>query len=164
MTTAYHNVGITSQQITALMRRINALEDAIDLHFDFGFGKYAESLPGGAGEISDCKYMTISADGNRLYIVDDNANLIHRFNLGGSHVSSFGGSGTGDGEFLKPGGICNAPSAGLYVVDSQNARVQRLTSSGGYSSQFGTFGSGDGEFNFPIGIATDPDNKIYVVD
>jgi hypothetical protein len=28
MTTAYHNVGITSAQITALMRRINALEEA----------------------------------------------------------------------------------------------------------------------------------------
>jgi len=81
-----------------------------------------------------------------------------------SFVSSFGYTGSGDGEFLYPGGIIMDSSNNIYVADAPNYRVQKFDSSGNYLSQFGSYGTGDGQFAYPWGLAFDSSGNIYVVD
>ncbi|NBO53179.1 MAG: BspA family leucine-rich repeat surface protein, partial [Actinobacteria bacterium] len=81
-------------------------------------------------------------------------------------LSTFGASGTGNGQFQLPFGIAIDASGNIYVVDFNNHRVQKFTSAGSYLSQIGTgtSGSADGQFNNPTSIAIDASGKILVAD
>lgn len=79
-------------------------------------------------------------------------------------ISSFGTSGSGNGQLDSPYGIVDDGSGGVYVSEYSNHRVQRFDSSGSYLSKFGSFGTGNGQFNGPGGLARDASGNIYVVD
>jgi DNA-binding beta-propeller fold protein YncE len=79
-------------------------------------------------------------------------------------VGSFGGSGTGPGEFgppradfrtfrllTSPGGIAFSGKT-VYVADPLNARVQRFTKSGRFLGAFGREGVNPGQFLSPQGL------------
>lgn len=51
---------------------------------------------------------------------------------GGHLLFTFGGSGTGDGEFRTPYGIAFDPSGEAYICDYEGARVQKFTSGGAF--------------------------------
>lgn len=77
---------------------------------------------------------------------------------------SFGGSGTGDGQFDKPLGIAVSSGGYVYVVDNLNNRVQKFDGNGTFIAKWGSFGSDDGEFNYPQDIAVATNGYIYVAD
>jgi hypothetical protein len=86
-------------------------------------------------------------------------------------VSSFGGKGTGNGQFtspvgtvMSPGGIVVGGNGNLYATDAGGNRVEKFGPAGEYLSQFGTGGSGNGQFNAPLGIALDPAGHLFVAD
>jgi hypothetical protein len=88
-----------------------------------------------------------------------------------SFVSSFGGKGTGNGQFTSPAGVVMSPggivvggNGNLYATDSGGNRVEKFGPAGEYLSQFGTGGSGNGQFNAPLGIALDPAGHLFVAD
>ncbi len=81
-----------------------------------------------------------------------------------SYQSSFGASGTGDGQLKAPADVAVAANGNIWVVDKTNNRIQQFTSAGAYVSKFGTAGSGNGQFNRPTSIAIDPSGNLWVAD
>lgn len=107
--------------------------------------------------------MAIDGSGN-LWVVDSGNNRVQKFNSSGTYQSQFGTSGTGNGQFNLPAGICIDSSGNLWVTDYYNHRVQKFNSSGTYQSQFGSNGTGNGQFNYPWGITRDGSNNLYVAE
>src|SRR5262245_20856476 len=70
-------------------------------------------------------------------------------------VSTFGGSGSGAGQFLNPRALAVDPSGYVYVTDSDNHRVQKFDGAGNYVGQLGRQGLTDGQFNRPMAVAVD---------
>jgi NHL repeat len=107
-----------------------------------------------------------------------------------AHVfsTSFGSSGSGDGQVSSPQGVAvNSTSHDLYVADTANARVDQFSSSGAFIRAFGadvggsgvnvcttgcaagTPGSGPGAFTTPTFVAVDnsggsSQGDVYVGD
>jgi hypothetical protein len=88
-------------------------------------------------------------------------------------AGSFGGEGTGNGQFKEPAGVAvNDATHDVYVVDRGNDRVEELTSTGAYVGQFNGTGAPTGVFSSPeeiavdnSGSALDPSKEdVYVVD
>jgi tripartite motif-containing protein 71 len=84
--------------------------------------------------------------------------------LDGSGWKTYGGFGTGVGQFKGASGIATA-SGFLYVADAYNDRVVRLSTAlnGSGWKTYGTSGSGTGQFKSPHGIAVSA-GYAYVAD
>jgi RHS repeat-associated protein len=79
--------------------------------------------------------------------------------------SSFGGLGSGAGQFNEPCGIAFDSSGNVWVVDAQNGRVEKWSSAGSYIASYGTKGSGNVQFSRPYGIAINQSTgNVYVGD
>lgn len=94
------------------------------------------------------------SDSTRIYVYNP---------TGTSLLTSFGSSGTGDGQFrhiwdmVVSGGV-------LYVTDDVASRIQAFTLTGTFLGKWGGFGSGAYQFKNPSGIATDAHGLLYVAD
>jgi DNA-binding beta-propeller fold protein YncE len=98
-----------------------------------------------------------------IYVTDSSNDKVWKYNKFGTLITSWGSTGTGNGQFRFPFGIAIDDSDNVYVVDNNNNRIQKFTASGGYLLQWGSNGSGNGQFNFPGSIAADS-SFIYVTD
>src|SRR5437763_615827 len=79
-------------------------------------------------------------------------------------VASWGGLGTGPGQFNQPRGLAVSSSGDVYVADSLNNRVQRFAADGTFLGQWGGAGAGDGQFQGPYGVTIGPTGDVFVVD
>ncbi len=82
----------------------------------------------------------------------------------GTFLTTWGSSGTGDGQFNYPEGVVVDGSGNVYVADSFNNRIQKFTSTGTFLTTWGSSGTGDGQFNYAVGVATDGSGNVYVAD
>ena len=75
------------------------------------------------------------------------------------HDATFGGPGSGDGEFSNPTGVAANASGHVYVVDKLNKRVQVFDPAGAYAAELVSF-------SFPpSGVAADGSTgAVYVTD
>ena len=109
----------------------------------------------------------IAIQSDRTRVVTEN-NTLHRvsfFDSEGGKISSFGGKGSGPGQFLSPNGIAVDAHDNILVVDSGNHRIQKFSKSGEFISQVGHKGSRKLQFKSPIGISVDHvSGKIFVAD
>jgi DNA-binding beta-propeller fold protein YncE len=101
---------------------------------------------------------------DRVYVSDDDTNLISVFETSGEFLFRWGELGAGEGQLDGPSGMAFDSEDNLYVVDHANNRVQKFTAEGEFLSAFGSEGSGDGEFNLPWGITIDSHGDIFVAD
>jgi DNA-binding beta-propeller fold protein YncE len=108
--------------------------------------------------------LSISVDGEKLYIVDALLSQIHVTTLKGKYLGVIGKKGNGDGEFNRPTFMDVGSDGKLYVSDSMNHRVQILDKDGKFISKFGQLGQEIGSFGSPRGISLDSQNNIYVSD
>ncbi len=100
-----------------------------------------------------------------VWVADYFNDRVQRFTADGAFMSAFGGSGSGDGQFSRPTGICyDEAHQVIYVADSGNRRIQKFTRYGTYLLKWGSAGSGPGQFNNPHGVAVDTDGNVYVAD
>src|SRR5436309_2345531 len=82
-------------------------------------------------------------------------------------AGSFGGNGTGNGQFDGPLGAATDGSTTMYVADPGNGRIEKFSSSGTYLSQIAmpeyTIGSVHGRLD-PRDVAVDGSGRVFVPD
>lgn len=101
---------------------------------------------------------------SRLIVVDTGTHRANVFDRDGTLHSSFGGRGTGDGEFNYPTLLWRDAQGRLYVTDSLNFRIQVFDTTGRFMKKFGQLGDGTGDNSRQKGVATDSWGHVYVVD
>src|SRR5438046_4084478 len=84
--------------------------------------------------------------------------------LCGTILTTWGSSGTGDGQFDFPFRVATHGSGHVYVASYGNDRIQKYDASGTSVTTWGSSGSGNGQFNGPDGVATDGSGHVYVAD
>jgi hypothetical protein len=86
---------------------------------------------------------------------------------------TFGSQGSGDGEFMEPGGLAvndstdplMQPAAGdVYVVDTGDERIERFSSEGAYISQFDGTATPANSFSFNVDTTIAVDNSGNALD
>jgi DNA-binding beta-propeller fold protein YncE len=126
---------------------------------------------GGADRLDDPSDLAIDAEG-RIWVVDASRGTIEIFAPDGTFLESWGGPGTGDGQFAfssgihpySSGDIAFGPDGSIYVVDTGNVRVQKFAPDRRFLLSWGGEGEADGQFLQPAGIAVDPAGMVYVSD
>jgi len=108
--------------------------------------------------------VAVGPSGNVYVVEGGTADRVYKYTPDGVLITSWGGRGSGDGQFSSPHGVAVDADENVYVVDSNNARIEKFTSSGVFLTKWGSVGSGDGQFLGAADIAVDGDGNIYVVD
>jgi tripartite motif-containing protein 71 len=110
--------------------------------------------------------LTTDSKGN-VWIADGNNNRVQKWATrpgAASYASSFGSTGTGNGQFGHPAGIATNAEGSIWVVDENNKRVEKFNEAGQYLSSFGAPGTGNGQFSRPTDLALDSKGNIWVTD
>jgi sugar lactone lactonase YvrE len=81
-----------------------------------------------------------------------------------TYSSSFGTSGTGNGQFTRPGSMAIDAQGNLWVADANDNRIEEFSAQGVYLRQFGTKGPGNGQLNHPTAIAVAANGNLWVTD
>jgi tripartite motif-containing protein 71 len=119
------------------------------------------------GELSAVGALAVAGDGSVL-AADGGSNRIDRFGVDGGVVNSWGGPGTGVGQFLFGGGRGNDAGAGgglavadglVYVADSGNDRIQRF----GVDGSRGAVILPPGTLAHPKGVAV-RGSRLFIAD
>ena len=100
---------------------------------------------------------------DEIVVSDVGNHGIHLFKSDGTHVKSFGGEGTQQGEFKRPAGIAFHGND-IIVAEQYNHRVQEVSKQGQYLSHFSKKGSLDHQLDNPCGLSIDSDGNILVAD
>ncbi|MFQ5658297.1 MAG: SMP-30/gluconolactonase/LRE family protein [Candidatus Methylomirabilales bacterium] len=128
--------------------------------FDRGgndFLRIAEGLQRPAG-------LAFNPTNGLLYVADVFLHEILAFDPKGDLRFSFGGRGSGDGQFNFPTNIAVDREGKLYVTDSMNFRVQIFRPDGRLVGRFGRLGDALGDLARPKGIGVDSEGHIYLVE
>ena len=99
-----------------------------------------------------------SADGRHILVTDGYGNArLHRFDLSGALLSSFGDPGDGPSQFIVPHGIHIDADGTMYVCDRENERAQIFDAAGDFK---GTWT----DMNCPNTIVRGPDGFYFVAE
>jgi ABC-type Fe3+ transport system permease subunit/DNA-binding beta-propeller fold protein YncE len=79
-------------------------------------------------------------------------------------VRVIGHTGSENGQFDRPEGLCEDAQDRLYVADSCNHRIQVFSPDGQWLRSYGHAGSGPGEFSYPYDIRVDKAGRQYVCE
>ena len=79
-------------------------------------------------------------------------------------VDSWGGPGTGDGQFNLPRSIVQDSRGNYYVSDELNHRIQKVSENGEFIASYGSYGSQEGYFAVQQGLSIDAQDRVYVAD
>lgn len=112
----------------------------------------------------DPYFIDVDESGN-VYVAGRNTNQVQKYDSNGNLLATWGGPGSGNGQFNDPEGIAvDSERRLVYVTDSNNNRIQRFDLNGKFLGIAGSFGSGPGQFINPAGIAVDSYGNIYIAD
>jgi len=100
---------------------------------------------------------------DNIFVADVGDHLIQKFDADGNFITSWGGFGTGNGQFNSPWSLAVDSADNIYVVDAQNHRVQKFSNAGAYITQWGSFGTADNQFNNMGGICFNPSNGLMYI-
>jgi sugar lactone lactonase YvrE len=128
------------------------------------------SAGSGAGQFSFSYPLGIATDNQgSLWVTDTNNNRVQRwliphYGYKPVYASTFGSTGTANGQFKHPGDVAVDPQGRLWVADTENNRLEQFSSAGAFIRALGSTGSGNGQFNRPKSIAFTPDGNFWVAD
>ena len=100
---------------------------------------------------------------DEIAVSDVGNHKIHLFKSDGTHIKSFGGEGTQQGEFKRPVGIVFHGN-NIIVAEQGNHRVQQVSKQGQYLSYFGEKGRLDHQLTTSSGLSINSDDNILVAD
>lgn len=87
-------------------------------------GQYVASFADKLAYPTDVAFDRTSGN---LFVLDGAGCNFMEFSPNGQNVRTFGGPGTGNGQFLKPNGITVDASGNVFVADTENCRVQKFS-------------------------------------
>jgi tripartite motif-containing protein 71 len=110
----------------------------------------------------------VDKDGNVFvsFFGSDDGNL-QKYDPQGNLIKSWGGTGSGDGQFAgRIEDIAMDQDGNIYVTDSFNHRIQKFDGDGNFLLKFGSGPGteGHGTFTNTRGVAVDTNGNIFVVD
>ena len=91
-------------------------------------------------------------------------NQVFVFDSLGNSLSSWGQTGSDDGDFTSPTGIGVDLNGLVYISDGNLNRIQVFGEGGNYIRKWGAQGVGNGNLKGPAGIAVSPQTQVYVAD
>jgi sugar lactone lactonase YvrE len=124
----------------------------------------------GAGQFTFNAPVGIATDNEgSLFVTDPGGNRVEHwqiphFGYKPVYASSFGGTGTGQGQFRHPGDLAVDRQGDVWVPDVENNRLQEFDPSGAFKRQLGSVGTGNGQFSSPKGIAFTDEGEFWVAD
>ena len=116
----------------------------------------------GTGESTEIGYdLALDPTGN-IYVSDAHPfssgnDQIQKFSPSGELLATWGGTGTGPGQFSNPTGLAVDSKGNVFIVDTGNNRVQEISATGQFVAQW----KGPG-FQFTSKVAVDDHATIYV--
>lgn len=132
-------------------------------------GELKQTIPGtlGQGNLGTFQYVADVAedDQGNLYVSEfgnENQDRIRKLTPEGHHIASWGGHGSGPGEFSRPRGLAINAKGELHVTDSCNHRIQVFDLNGKLLRIIGSNGSGPGQLQYPYDVAVGPNGEVYV--
>ena len=105
----------------------------------------------------------MDANGN-FYFADYEKGLILQFDPSHTFIRSWGGKGTGDGQFVEVSGLAIAPDGTIYVSDVERDDIQLFDAEGNYLGTMGGPGTEPGQFMNPSGIHVDEEGNLWVAN
>jgi tripartite motif-containing protein 71 len=116
----------------------------------------------GTGESTEIGYDLALDPAGNIYVSDahpfsSGSDQIQKFSPSGELIATWGGSGTGPGQFSNPTGLAVDSKGNLFIVDTGNNRVQEISATGQFVAQW----KGPG-FQFTSKVAVDDHGTIYV--
>lgn len=115
---------------------------------------------------------------NHLYLADAWNSRVAKYTSDGQFITSFGGVGKGDGQFLEPAGVAvdndgfiyvtdkcfdkNAGNNGAYAYDA--CRVQKFDRHGAFLASWRAVSGPTDLLKGPTGISVAPDGSLLVAD
>jgi DNA-binding beta-propeller fold protein YncE len=123
----------------------------------------------GAGQFRSPWGIAVDGSGN-VYVADSNPipdpsnDRIQKFTSSGGVLTTWGTTGSGNGQFSGPTSVAVDGSGNVYVADQFNHRIQKFTSSGGFITKWGAYGTGNGQFKYPVAVAVSSSGNVYVAD
>jgi DNA-binding beta-propeller fold protein YncE len=111
----------------------------------------------GNRRVSQPTGITFNATNSKVYVIDTGSDCVKVLNSDLTFSSSFGGRGSGRGQFNHPCDIACNSTGKVYVADH---RIQVFTAEGEFLRVFGGQGL---ELDYPVGLAIDTnDDMVYV--
>ena len=75
--------------------------------------------------------------------------------MDGTYVLSWGGEGSGQGQFDSPDGLAVGPDGSVFVADQFNQRVQKFNAGGGFITEWSVSG--------PVDVAVDNSGDVFTI-
>lgn len=145
---------LRQNQAEAMIRKLDATGKEI-----LAFGGY------GLGEGELLQPVSISIHGNKVYVLDAEAQAVNVYNTSGKFMRRFGGRGRGMGRFEKPTVLVASSDGSVYVLDHATHEVQRFNASGEYQNRYAFRLDRNSEDLRPLdGLGVDPHGAVYIVD
>ena len=123
----------------------------------FDFLAKRSPRPRGFGDVA------FDAAGN-IYVIDIGNFRVQKFAPDRTFLLAWGSEGTGNGQFVMPGGISVGGDGAVYVSDEGRADVQKFDSDGNWLATIGERGAKEGQFSEAAGVAVDAAGDVWVAD
>jgi len=122
---------------------------------------WSQTEPGEVPQsLGDPRGIAIGRD-EHVFVADSRLHQVDEFTHDGTFVRTYGGSGSGEGEFIYPLGVAAAPNGAIFVCDAGNYRIVRFLPGSDWSSSWLAWPFSG---TIPYGAATDTQGSVFITN